>query len=74
MAGEISVGENSWENSARGKHWFGKKWLGEFQQGETSGEIMAGRYQLLATYRLRLPQYYQLEKMNIWSLEAFFEE
>ena len=33
MAGEISVGENSWENSARGKHWFGKKWLGEFQQG-----------------------------------------
>ena len=45
MAGEISVGENSWENSARGKHWFGKKWLGEFQQGETSGEIMAGRFQ-----------------------------
>ena len=33
MAGEISVGENSRENSARGKHSFGKKWLGGFQQG-----------------------------------------
>ena len=72
MAGEISVGENSRDNSARGKHSFGKKWLGEFQQGETSGEIMA--IQQSATYRLHLTQYYQLEKMNIWSLEAFFEE
>ena len=41
MAGEISVGENSWENSARGKYWFGKKMAGGISAGgkRLGGEI-----------------------------------